>query len=197
MTFRCHDSLRVLFIENDDSFSWNVVDSLPVARSCIDVRSGREVARDLALLDATDVVVVGPGPTDPVRAGMVAIIEAAARARRPLLGICLGYQALGLGFGARLVRVRPAHGQQSTIQFFPSRLFPHFVGPQLVMRYHSLALSDIATPLRCIAQSEDGIPMAVEHATLPLAGLQFHPDSFGSPRGREMLAHFFEAVTCS
>ena len=192
---RLHGRVRVLFLENDDSFSWNVVDSLPVDRGDVCLRPGREVARDPKALEGMDVVVVGPGPTDPVRAGIVGVVLAAACARRPLLGICLGHQALGLAYGAKLVRVAPVHGKQSTITFSPSRLFPSFMGRETVMRYHSLALTGIGAPLRIIAETEDGIAMAVEHATLPMAGLQFHPDSFGSPRGKEAIADFFKAVT--
>lgn len=187
--------MRVLFVENDDSFSLNVVESLPVERGDVHVRPGREVARDSGSLDGADVVVVGPGPTDPVRAGIVGVVQAAARRRLPMLGICLGHQALGLAFGAELVRVLPVHGKQSAITFSRSRLFPSFVGRQIMMRYHSLALIGIEAPLRVIAQTDDGIPMAIEHETLPMAGLQFHPDSFASPRGKELVADFFESVT--
>ena len=182
-----HGCVRVLFLENDDSFSLNVVESLPVDRQDVLVRPGREVARDRALLDGADVVVVGPGPTDPMRAGIVVVVQAAALRRLPLLGICLGHQALGLAFGAELVRVPPVHGKQTEIAFSGSRLFPGFVGRAAMMRYHSLALSGIKAPLHVIV-------MAIEHETLPMAGLQFHPDSFASPRGKELIADFFRAV---
>jgi anthranilate synthase component 2 len=191
---RFHGRVRVLFLENEDSFSWNVIESLPVGREQVRVHSGRAAACDPSILHDADLVVVGPGPTDPDRAGIVDVVRAAARLRRPLLGICLGHQALGLAYGARLVRVPPVHGKTSTIAFAPSRLFPRTAGPRIVMRYHSLALSDIEAPLCVIARTDDGIPMAIEHASLPMAGLQFHPDSFGSPRGRELIADFFEAV---
>ncbi len=192
---RFYDDVRVLFLENNDSFSWNVIDVLPVDRADVRVRQGRDVARDPSTLEDSDVVVVGPGPTDPERAGITSAVLAAARLRLPLLGICLGCQALGLAYGAELVRVLPVHGKQSRITFSTSRWFPHIVGTQIVMRYHSLALASVAAPLRIVAATEDGIPMAIEHTALPMAGLQFHPDSFGSPEGARIVADFFEAVT--
>jgi anthranilate synthase component 2 len=186
--------MHVLFLENEDSFSWNVVDALPFDRGNICIRSGCDVSVNLGLIEDFGAVVVGPGPTDPVRAGIVEVIHAAARARRPLLGICLGHQALGLAFGARLVRTHPTHGKQSEISFKSSRLFPNFCGQQIVMRYHSLSLSTVVAPLHVIAETTDGIPMAIEHESLPMAGLQFHPDSYATPQGRRMVAEFFEAV---
>lgn len=186
---------RVLVLENEDSFTWNVVDSLPVERAAIVLRRGRDAARDAAALDGVGAVVIGPGPTDPVRAGIVDVVRAAASARVPLLGICLGHQALGLAFGARLVRAVPTHGKRSTIAWRASRLFPSFSGCETtVMRYHSLALDGVAAPLRVVAATADGVPMAIEHEALPLAGLQFHPDSYATPRGREMIADFFQAA---
>jgi anthranilate synthase/aminodeoxychorismate synthase-like glutamine amidotransferase len=187
--------VRVLFLENHDSFSLNVVECLPVDRRDVMVRPGRDVACDPGGLAGADVVVVGPGPTDPMRAGIVDVVLAAAKQSVPLLGICLGHQALGLAFGADLHRVPPVHGKTSDIIFSPSRLFPGFVGRAIMMRYHSLALTGIKAPLRVIAQTDDGIPMAIEHETLPMAGLQFHPDSFASPRGQALIADFFRAVT--
>ncbi len=181
--------MRVLFLENHDSFSWNVVDALPFGRAEVEVRPGREPG-DLTGFDA---VVVGPGPTDPVRAGLIEVIHRAAALRLPLLGICLGHQAIGLAFGASLVRTRPAHGLRDTAHFSPSRSFPGFSGAQAVMRYHSLSLSpsSLRAPLRTVAALADETPMAVEHESLPIAGLQFHPDSYATPRGRELLAAFF------
>ena len=191
--------MRVVFLENEDSFSWNVVERLPVPRAAIRVVSGREAAGREAALDRrwlsdADVLVVGPGPTDPVRAGLVDIVREAAGRGLPVLGVCLGHQAIGLAFGAHLVRIHPTHGKRSRVAFGPSRLFPGVEGEQVVMRYHSLALADVGPPLRVVAQTADGVPMAVEHATLPVAGLQFHPDSYATPRGAAMIAAFFRGA---
>lgn len=186
--------MRILFLENEDSFTWNVIDALPFDRGDISIRSGREAATDPQALDGFDAIVIGPGPTDPVRAGIVDVVRRAAQVKLPLLGVCLGHQAIGLAFGATLIRTHPTHGKTSTVIFEPSRLFPGITGPQTVVRYHSLSLAEVNTPLRVIARTADGIPMAIEHETLPIAGLQFHPDSYATPNGRDMIAAFFKAV---
>jgi anthranilate synthase/aminodeoxychorismate synthase-like glutamine amidotransferase len=191
-----HERVRVLFLENEDSFTWNVLDALPCERSEVLLRPGRQgrALVDAGILEEVDAVLLGPGPTDPVRAGLVGVVRAVAAAARPMLGICLGHQALGLAFGARLVRTRPAHGKASAVRFQASRLFPGIGGELEVMRYHSLSLAEVAPPLRVVAATADGIPMAVEHESLPLAGLQFHPDSYATPAGGRMIAAFFEAI---
>ncbi len=183
--------MRVVFVENEDSFSWNVIDQLPCTRAELTILSGREAAR---ALPEAEVLVIGPGPTDPVRAGLLGVVQEAARRRLPTLGICLGHQAIGLAFGARLIRARPMHGKQSPVVFEASRCFPAVRGALTVMRYHSLALAEVPSPLRIIAATEDGLPMAIEHDTLPLAGLQFHPDSFATPRGAELVESFFASA---
>lgn len=185
--------MRVAFVENDDSFSWNVLDALPVERAQVTVARGG-TPEALRALDGAAVLIIGPGPMDPERAGLLALVRAAAERRLPTLGICLGHQALGLGFGARLVRSRPAHGQRATATFSASRRFPGVTGPLEVMRYHSLSLEQVPEPLEVVARLEDGTVMAVEHRALPMAGLQFHPDSHGTPRGRELLDAFFRSL---
>jgi len=184
--------MDVLFLENEDSFTWNVVETLPVVRRRVRIVRGRNATP--AMLRRARALVVGPGPTDPIRAGLVRIVQHAAEFRLPTLGICLGHQALGLAFGARLRRVAPMHGKTSIVAFGPSRLFPGFCGDFVAMRYHSLTLEAIGPPLRTVAATPDGTPMAVEHESLPMAGLQFHPDSHGTPRGRELVAAFFAAA---
>ncbi|MEW6434086.1 MAG: aminodeoxychorismate/anthranilate synthase component II [Myxococcota bacterium] len=182
---------QVLFVENHDSFSWNVIDCLPVRRERVCVVSA-DAAADR--LEGADVLVIGPGPTDPTRAGLLELAQRAAARRLPTLGICLGHQALGLAWGARLVRSTPAHGKVGRVHFGPSRRFPGIEGTLEAMRYHSLSLVDVAAPLEVVARLEDGTVMAVEHRELPMAGVQFHPDSHATPRGRELVAAFFRSL---
>jgi anthranilate synthase/aminodeoxychorismate synthase-like glutamine amidotransferase len=177
---------RVLFIENHDSFSWNVIDALPFSRSEIEVVSAEQA---WGALDRVDVVVMGPGPTDPIRAKLTELVRQIALRKLPFLGICLGHQALGLAFGATLIRSPPAHGKRAIAKFTGEGTFPG--GEFEVMRYHSLSLYGVQRPLRVVAQLEDRTVMAIEHESLPMAGVQFHPDSFGTPRGRELIASFF------
>jgi anthranilate synthase/aminodeoxychorismate synthase-like glutamine amidotransferase len=180
--------VRLLFVENHDSFSANLLAVLPVPPEAVRVVHAPQALEALADADA---LVIGPGPTDPLRAGLLEVVRAAAERRLPTLGVCLGHQALGVAFGAALVRTPPAHGTPARVRFEPSRSFPGIEGELMAMRYHSLSLADVVAPLRVVARLEDGTVMAVEHQALPMAGLQFHPDSYATPRGREVLAAFF------
>ncbi len=179
---------RVLFIENHDSFSWNVIDALPFAREQIEVMHADKAPAALSHVDA---VVMGPGPTDPFRAGLIELVHEVARRKLPFLGVCLGHQALGLAFGAKLICSEPAHGKRALVHFKTSRLLPNIEGDFEAMRYHSLSLTSVRHPLSEVAHLSDQTVMAIEHESLPMAGLQFHPDSFGTPRGRELLSAFF------
>lgn len=187
--------MRVLFLENHDSFSWNVIDALPVERHEITIEN-LNPTQPLGhpSLSEYDCLIIGPGPTDPIRAGLIDIVKQAASLRIPTLGICLGHQAIGLAFGAQLSRTSPVHGKRSEITFSHSRLFPNTIGIQTVMRYHSLSLANVQAPMNIVAITHDGIPIAIEHESLPIAGLQFHPDSYATVQGLEMLADFFEAI---
>lgn len=183
--------MRIVFVENHDSFSWNVIDQLPFDRSEVHVCQAHEAA---TLLSTADALVIGPGPHDPVQAGLVELVSLAAQRGLPTLGVCLGHQAIGQAFGALLSRSVPAHGHTALVHFSASRLLAGVIGPMPVMRYHSLSLTDVPAPLRVIARLDDGTVMAVEHEALPILGLQFHPDSFATPRGRELVAAFFGRV---
>jgi anthranilate synthase/aminodeoxychorismate synthase-like glutamine amidotransferase len=178
--------VRVVFVENDDSFSFNVVDLLP---------SGVELVRGSAAAHAVvgaDVVVIGPGPTDPHRAGLVTLVHQVLIAKTPMIGICLGHQALGLACGALVQRSTPAHGKVARMHVEASRFLP--AGQHEVMRYHSLSLSAVKGPLKVTGWLDDGTVMAVEHETLPVLGLQFHPDSWATPGGQGFIDAFFRSL---
>lgn len=179
--------MAVLFVENDDSFSFNVVDLLPAGTHVVRTADAAE-----ALAHASGVV-IGPGPTDPHRAGLVSLVSRALDRGLPVLGICLGHQALGLALGARLVRSTPTHGKVALATATGSRFLAD--GQHEVMRYHSLSLVDVPQPLVVTARLDDGTVMAVEHPTRPVLGLQFHPDSFGTPRGRAYVDAFFRSLS--
>ncbi len=181
--------MTVLFVENDDSFSFNVVDLLPEGVAV--VRGGTDEA--LRAVDSAQVVVIGPGPTDPTRAGLVTLVHRALTRGVPLLGVCLGHQALGLAFGATLHRSTPAHGKVATMHVSASRYLP--LGTHRVMRYHSLSLTDVPSPLSVTARLDDGTVMAIEHQTLPVLGLQFHPDSFATQNGQAFVDAFFRSLS--
>ncbi|MBL8914837.1 MAG: aminodeoxychorismate/anthranilate synthase component II, partial [Archangium sp.] len=161
------------------------METLPFPREAVRVVRASEALASLT--SDIEQVVVGPGPMDPERAGLIPLVHEVARRGLPYLGVCLGHQALGLAFGASLFRSTPSHGKRGFAQFLPSRRFSHVSGRVEVMRYHSLSLRGVKSPLNVIASLEDGTVMAIEHESLPMAGVQFHPDSFGTPRGRELL----------
>lgn len=182
----CYKAASVLlFVENNDSFSWNVLDLLPFAPEAMRVVSTHEAMS--ALDEGVTRVVLGPGPMDPLRTGLVPFVQEVAARRLPFLGVCLGHQALALAFGATLHRAAPAHGKRSVARFGTSRTWPAVNGPVDIMRYHSLSVRDVTAPLRVVASLDDGTVMALEHESLPMAGVQFHPDSFATPRGREFV----------
>lgn len=183
--------MRVVFIENHDSFSWNVLDLLPFASGTVQVVDGH-TPRTLLALDHADFLIIGPGPMDPERTGLVQVVRRAVELKLPTLGICLGHQAIGVAFGAVLVRATPTHGQRAKARFHDSARFLN--GEFEVMRYHSLSLTDVVLPLKAVAHLDDGTVMAIEHQTLPIAGLQFHPDSHGTPRGRALVEAFIASV---
>jgi anthranilate synthase/aminodeoxychorismate synthase-like glutamine amidotransferase len=179
--------VRVVFVENDDSFSFNVVDLLPPG---VELVRGSAAARAVR---GADVVIIGPGPTDPHRAGLVGLVHQVLDAKTPMVGICLGHQALGLACGATVTRSTPAHGKIARMHVEGSRFLPP--GQHEVMRYHSLSLSTVKAPLRVTGSLDDGTVMAVEHESLPVLGLQFHPDSYATPGGRGFIDAFFRSLT--
>jgi anthranilate synthase component 2 len=138
-------------------------------------------------------IIISPGPCSPKEAGIsVPLVHYAAEHRIPLLGVCLGHQALGEAFGARVIRApKPMHGKQSQIVHQNCALFSHIPSPYTVARYHSLVVDQPTEDLVVTARSQDDdLIMAMRHRSLPLYGVQFHPESIASDYGYQLLSNF-------
>ncbi|MFI8592816.1 anthranilate synthase component II [Microbacterium sp. NPDC078428] len=189
-------SFRVLVVDNDDSFVHTLCDYLEQLGAQVHVRRSREIAADAAasaVADA-DAVLVSPGPGRPSDAGAsISVIHAAAESGVPVLGVCLGHQALAEAFGGR-VSVAPElmHGKISRVTHAGEDLFAGLPEPVTVGRYHSLAVEPDSVPpvLRVTATTESGTIMALAHRTLPLWGVQFHPESVLTEGGHRLLANW-------
>lgn len=189
---------RTLIIDNFDSFTQNLVHatgSLGARPTIV-----RNTACDASMLrrEAYTHVMIGPGPGHPSVARDIGrcaeIIQACAEDKVPLLGVCLGHQLLGALYGATVRRApRPMHGRASTIRIMQptSPLFRALDASIIGMRYHSLCITHPSPALRTTAMSDDGVIMAIEHAALPFYGIQFHPESIGTPNGMTILNNFF------
>lgn len=186
---------RLLLIDNYDSFTWNLVQAFQVLGAEVEVHRNDALTVDQALARRPDGLVLSPGPGAPENAGLCLPLIQAALGRLPLLGVCLGHQALGQALGARVVRARRlVHGKASPIEHDGSGLFAGLPSPLPMGRYHSLALAELPPSLRPCAWAEDGELMAIAHRELPAWGLQFHPESVLSPQGPRLLAAFLRAL---
>jgi anthranilate synthase/aminodeoxychorismate synthase-like glutamine amidotransferase len=182
----------LLLLDNYDSFTYNLYDYLSRLHvDCRVVRNDQVSIADIEALQPT-AIVVSPGPKRPADAGITMELIRHFHAKMPILGICLGHQALGEFFGATLVKSPyPMHGKTSMVQHNGDTLFNNIPNPFEVMRYHSLELDNLAaTPLQTLATTHDGAIMAIKHPTLPLYGLQFHPESILTPQGFQLLQNW-------
>jgi len=186
---------RLLLIDNVDSFSFMLADTLRVAGAevLVERNDAMDVRQALAL--GRDGIVISPGPGAPREAGIsVALAAACIAGRRPLLGVCLGHQAMALACGGDVGRTPPMHGKIAEVRHDASGLFAHLPSPLAATRYHSLAATRLPDTLIANAWSEDGTVMAMRHATAPAHGLQFHPESVATKHGAALVAAFVELV---
>jgi para-aminobenzoate synthetase component 2 len=185
---------RVLFVDNFDSFSYNVVQLLASLGAPPEVMLNDDPALKPAALEAYDALVVGPGPGRPEQAAqMMAVVRAAIDREMPLLGVCLGLQAIGEALGATVTHApRQMHGKTSRIEHDGTGIFAGLPTPLVATRYHSLCLAPSTIPamLRVTARSEDGVVQGIAHRTLPVHAVQFHPESVLSEHGSELLENF-------
>jgi len=185
--------MRILLIDNYDSFTYNLYDYVMENGVACDVV--KNDALDLDIVSQFDGIILSPGPKTPADAGCTMEIIKRFYSTKPILGVCLGHQAIGLAFGAKLSKaIRPMHGHTSKIETVPHELFEGMPSEVMVMRYHSLVLGNMAAPLRVLAQTEQGEVMAIAHENGLTVGIQFHPESILTNWGGKMIKNWLNAV---
>jgi anthranilate synthase component 2 len=191
----------VLVIDNYDRCTWNLVHYLEELGAKPRVMRNDALTPADALASGDDAILISPGPGSPRDAGIsLALVEACAKARRPLLGICLGHQAIAEAFGGRIERApAPTHGKTSDICHDGSGVFIGLPSPFPATRYHSLAVARNELPacLRITAAAGDDTIQGLAHETLPIHGVQFHPESVASAHGHKLLGNFLALATNS
>jgi anthranilate synthase component 2 len=181
----------ILVIDNYDSFTWNLVHYLMELGAKVEVVRNDAISAGQALSTGAKAFLLSPGPCTPNEAGVsLDLVAACADAGAPLLGVCLGHQAIGQHFGGKVVRGGLMHGKTSPVTHDGTGLFVGLPSPFTATRYHSLIVEDIPQTLVVNATSEDGSVMAFRHATLPIHSVQFHPESIATEHGHDMLANF-------
>jgi anthranilate synthase component 2 len=188
----------LLLIDNYDSFTWNLVHYLGELGAEVVVRRNDALDVQEAMAMRPAGIVLSPGPCDPDAAGIcLPLTLAAAETRTPLLGVCLGHQTIGQAFGGRVVRApHIVHGKLGTMHHEGKGVFAGLPSPFSATRYHSLIVDRATLPesLEVTAWLEDGIIMGLRHRTLPIEGVQFHPESIASEHGHQMLRNFLDTV---
>lgn len=188
----------LLLIDNYDSFTYNLVHFLGELGAEVQVWRNDALNVQEAMALKPEGIVLSPGPCDPDQAGIcLALTEAAAEVRMPLLGVCLGHQTIGQAFGGTVVRHDEiVHGKMGEIHHQSESVFAGLPSPLKATRYHSLVVrrSDLPDSLKVTAELADGTIMGLMHRQLPIHGVQFHPESIASEHGHAMLQNFLDAM---
>ena len=187
----------ILVVDNYDSFTFNLVQLLEQLGAAVVVRRNDEVDVAAVVALAPEGVLISPGPGDPDGAGVTLPLIRALAGRLPIFGVCLGHQAIGRAFGGSVVRAcAPMHGRTSRIHHADRGVFAGLPSPFSAMRYHSLVVARDGLPseLEVTAWTEEGEIMGLRHRTLPVEGVQFHPESFLSEHGAALLRGFLETL---
>ena len=187
--------MRVTLIDNYDSFTFNLVHFLGELGAEVKVWRNDELSVADAMGQNADAIVLSPGPCTPNEAGICLELVREASESTPILGVCLGHQAIGQVYGGDVVRAPlPMHGKVSRVAHNARGLFRGINGPFQATRYHSLVIERRNAPeaLEITAESDDGLIMAVAHRELPVHGVQFHPESIASEHGRTILRNFLD-----
>ena len=181
----------ILVIDNYDSFTWNLVHYLRELGAEVEVVRNDALSAGQAISSGAQGFLLSPGPCTPNEAGIsLDLVAACADAGKPLLGVCLGHQAIGQHFGGQVVRGGLMHGKVSPVTHDGTGLFEGLPSPFAATRYHSLIVTDVPDSLVVNATSDDGHVMGFRHAHLPIHSVQFHPESIATEHGHAMLANF-------
>ena len=181
----------ILVIDNYDSFTFNLVHYLMELGAEVRVARNDALTAAEAIASGAQGFLISPGPCTPNEAGIsLELVAACADAARPLLGVCLGHQAIGQHFGGRVVRGGLMHGKTSPVSHDGTGVFAGLPSPFTATRYHSLVVEDIPAELPVNATSDDTHVMGFRHAELPIHGVQFHPESIATEHGHALLANF-------
>ena len=185
----------IVLIDNYDSFTFNLVHYLGGLGADVVVHRNDKISAADVMAAEPEGIVLSPGPCTPNEAGICLDLIAKAAGMIPILGVCLGHQAIGQAFGGKVVRApSPVHGKLSDIRHTNSGVFRGINGPFKATRYHSLVVDRATMPrdLTVNAETDDGLVMGVAHQSLPVHGVQFHPESIASEHGHLMLRNFLE-----
>jgi len=183
----------ILVIDNYDSFTWNLVHYLMEMGAEVEVVRNDALTAEQAIKTGAQGFLLSPGPCTPNEAGIsLDLVGAAADAKLPLLGVCLGHQSIGQYFGGKVVRGGLMHGKTSPVTHDGSGVFAGLPSPFTATRYHSLIVTEIPACLEVNAQSDDTHVMGFRHTSLPIHGVQFHPESIATEHGHAMIANFLK-----
>lgn len=181
----------ILVIDNYDSFTWNLVHYLMELGVPVEVVRNDAISAADALASGARGFLISPGPCTPDKAGIsLDLVEACADTQKPLLGVCLGHQAIGQHFGGKVVRGGLMHGKTSPVSHDKSGVFAGIESPFIATRYHSLVVENVPDSLIVNATSDDTHVMGFRHTSLPIHGVQFHPESIATQNGHALLANF-------
>ena len=186
----------LLLIDNYDSFTYNLVHYLGELGADVVVRRNDAMDVQAAMAMKPSAILLSPGPCDPSQAGIcLPLVHAAAETKTPLMGVCLGHQSIGEAFGGKVVRCHEiVHGKMGRMLHRGEGVFAGLPSPFLATRYHSLVVERESLPdcLKITAELEDGTIMGLAHESLPIHGVQFHPESIRSEHGHRLLQNFLD-----
>ena len=187
-----------LLIDNYDSFTYNLWHYLGELGAEVEVERNDQISVADALGRKPSGIILSPGPCDPDRAGIcLDLVSAAAEAELPLFGVCLGHQSIGQAFGGKIIRApSPMHGKTSAVSHSDHTMFTEIPSPFITTRYHSLIVERESLPdvLEITAETDDGLIMGLAHKSLPITGVQFHPESIASQFGHRVLRNFLRTT---